>query len=200
MLKATLGGLALTLVGSSALAQETDKEKDGVKLELPAFRQLTISGLYGENRLVKAGGSPLLGVTYTQFDNASIRVGLETEKKDVPKRLHLPNGGWYADVVTGSRAGTTVNSLGLGVAVRLTSTPLDGSPARRDRLYYGAGLGLYATRVEAARKTTGVGVGLRLFGGWDRPDGTVVEWGYAYRPGTQGVHPSGISLGVGRRF
>ncbi|WP_309695700.1 hypothetical protein [Armatimonas sp.] len=42
--------------------------------------------------------------------------------------------------------------------------------------------GLYATRVEGARTATGIGLG------------------YSYRPGTQGVHPSGLALGLGRRF
>ncbi|MCX6369562.1 MAG: hypothetical protein NTX57_23085 [Armatimonadetes bacterium] len=29
---------------------------------------------------------------------------------------------------------------------------------------------------------------------------TLIEAGYSYRTGIQGVHPSGLTLGLGRRF
>jgi hypothetical protein len=62
------------------------------------------------------------------------------------------------------------------------------------------GVGLYATRVEAARSTTRVGIGSRFFVGKDFAQRGLLELSYSYRPGAQGVHPSGLSVGVGRRF
>ncbi|WP_395142215.1 hypothetical protein [Armatimonas sp.] len=33
--------------------------------------------------------------------------------------------------------------------------------------------------------------------GKDFTDGSLIELGYSYRSGTQGVHPSGVALGLG---
>ena len=175
-----------------------------IDLILPQIHQLTVQGLYGENKLVRTAGSPTLGLTYSNYDLTHLNVGEDldfTNKDEGPlERLHLPNGGWFVDLLSGDRAGTRVNSFGLGVSVRLTSTSLEGKGTSRDRFFYGMGLGLYATRVEAARSSTGIGLGSRFFVGKDFSDGTLIEAGYSYRPGTQGVHPSGLSIGLGRRF
>ncbi|WP_309714478.1 hypothetical protein [Armatimonas sp.] len=200
----------LTFLSSEAGAQEGSKkekkkkEKEGIDLILPKMQQLTIQGLYGENKLVRTAGSPALGLTYSNYDLTHLNVGedLDFTNKDEspPERLHLPNGGWFVDLLSGDRAGARVNSFGLGMSVRMTSTSLKGKGTSRDRFFYGMGLGLYATRVEAARSSTGIGLGSRFFVGKDFSDGTLIEAGYSYRPGTQGVHPSGLTIGLGRRF
>jgi hypothetical protein len=188
--------MSLLLLAPRAWAQE---EKTSPPIVLAPISQLTIQGLYGENKLVRTTGNPLLGATYSRFGSQDIHIGdWEDAKKKM--HLHLPNFGWYTDFLTGSRSGTRVNSFGIGAAVRLTSTALSDGKVARDRWFYGMGLGLYATRVEAVRSSTGIGLGSRFFLGKDFSDGTLIEAGYSYRPGTQGVHPSGLSIGLGRRF
>jgi hypothetical protein len=201
-MKYSLMVIGLILLAPRVWAQtEKRDDKEGITLTLPAVQQVTFQGLYGENKLVRTGGSPLFGVTYSHFAVGEIHVGsAEDDRGRSFARLHLPNGGWFVDALTGSRAGARVQSLGIGGAVRLTSTSLTGGGVARDRWFYGAGLGLYATRVESTRNSTGVGLGMRLFTGKDFADGSLLELGYSYRPGTLGVHPSGLTLGIGRRF
>ncbi len=192
----TLGCL---LVSSSGWAQNK-KDIEVLPVLLPQLRQLTLQGFYGENRLVQLAGSPVFGLTYSHFAAEEIRLGEWDKSGKQPEHLHLPNFGWFVDGLTGSRLGVRVHSVGFGGAVRLTSNPLRGERNVLNQWYYGFGSGLYATRVEANRRSTGVGLGFRLFGGKDFADGSLIEVGYSYRPGTQGVHPSGLSIGVGRRF
>ena len=198
-MKTTTLILACLGLASTACAQET-KTKEGYPVVLPEIRQLTLQGLYGENKLVRTAGNPLLGFTYSHFGSEEIHIGEEAKHLKAIERLHLPNFGWFFDALTGSRAGTRVKSFGLGGVVRLTSTPLKEAQGALNRWYYGAGMGLYATRVEGARSTTGIGLGSRFFAGKDFTDGSLIELSYSYRPGTQGVHPSGLALGLGRRF
>jgi hypothetical protein len=206
-----VGAALLTFIfstSSGAWAQKESKkekkDKEGITLTIPRLQQLTLQGLYGENKLVRTAGSPTFGLTYSNYEQTNLNVGEDLDfthkNESPPERLHLPNGGWFVDLLSGSRAGVRVNSFGLGVSVRLTSTSLKGKGVAQDRFFYGMGLGLYATRVEAARSSTGIGLGSRFFVGKDFSDGTLIEAGYSYRPGTQGVHPSGLTIGLGRRF
>jgi hypothetical protein len=192
--------LTLSCLAFSSVGWAQNEETKGHLVILPQIRQLTIQGLYGENKAVRAAGSPVLGVTYSHFATDEIHVGAWDESEKKLERLHLPSFGWFVDGLTGSRSGTRVRSVGFGGAVRLTSNPLRGEQNTLNRWYYGLGSGLYATQVEASRRSTGIGLGLRLFGGKDFADGSLIEVGYSYRPGTQGVHPSGLSVGIGRRF
>ncbi|MBB6049150.1 hypothetical protein [Armatimonas rosea] len=192
-----LSCLALTTPG---WAQE-GTEREGHKILLPQIQQVTLQGLYGENRLVQAAGNPLVGFTYSKFQTGDVFIGRDDDNKTFPvTSLHLPNFGWFVDILTGSRADTTLASIGLGGAVRLTSTHLQDGVVAKKGWYYGMGGGLYATRVVGARHTTNAGIGFRLFAGKDSSDGRLLEVGYSYRPGTQGIHPSGLTLGLGRRF
>lgn len=107
----------------------------------------------------------------------------------------------YFDYAGGSDHGGSLNSYGVGVAVRAYGTNPAGNTSIGMSPYYGAGVGAYWTQdKDNGTSKTDANIGGKIFAGLEFSGSYFVQVGYDWLPKSQGADPSNLGVDVGLRF